>query len=129
MDEQSTVANSTSVRDAMQNLVTDMKVLAADTRDLLRQTTGQSSEQLARLRNRTRETLSAVEQRLGPLQERLGPLQERITEGGRYAAQVSAEHLRAHRWSTLAAIAAIGFAVAAIIAWQNEMPGSDNSEP
>jgi ElaB/YqjD/DUF883 family membrane-anchored ribosome-binding protein len=122
MDEQSTPANTASVREAMQNLVTDMKVLAADTRELLRQTTGLSGEQFGRLRARTRETLSAVE-------ERLGPLQERITEGGRYAAQVSADHLRAHRWSTLAAIAAIGFAVAAIIAWQNEMPGDDNPEP
>jgi ElaB/YqjD/DUF883 family membrane-anchored ribosome-binding protein len=122
MYEQSGRANSASVGEAMHNLLTDMKTLAADTRELLRHTTGQSGEQFAKLRARTRETLSAVE-------ERLGPLQERITEGGRYAAQVSAEHLRAHRWSTIAAMAAIAFAVAAVIAWQNEMPGDDQPEP
>lgn len=122
MYEHSTRERTASVGEAVQNLRTDMKALAADTRELLRQTTGQSGEQFAKLRARTRETLSAVE-------HRLGPIQGRISEGSRYAAQVSAEHLRAHRWSTLAAIAAIAFGVAAIIAWQNEMPGGDNPEP
>jgi ElaB/YqjD/DUF883 family membrane-anchored ribosome-binding protein len=105
----------------MQNLLADMKMLANDTRELLRQSTGQSGEQFARLRERTRDTLAAVEQRLGPLQQKL-------SERGRHAAHVSAEHLRVHRWSTVAAVAAIGFAIAAIIAWQNEMPEDDYPE-
>jgi ElaB/YqjD/DUF883 family membrane-anchored ribosome-binding protein len=113
MYERSARTNTDSVGGAMRNLVADMKVLAEDTRELLRQTAGQSGEQFARLRDRTRDTLSGVEQRLGPLQQKLA-------EQGRYAAEVSAEHLRVHRWSTIAAVAALGFAIAAVIAWQNE---------
>jgi hypothetical protein len=41
---------------------------------------------------------------------------------------VSAEHLRVHRWSTLAAVAAIGFAIAAVLAWQSETPTDDTPE-
>ena len=122
MDDYSSPSDNESVKRAMRNLIADMKVLASDTRELLRQTTGQSGEQFARLRERTRDTLTAVEQRLGPLQQRLA-------EHGRHAAQVSVEHLRAHRWSTLATVAAIGFAIAAVLAWQNETPPDDHPEP
>jgi ElaB/YqjD/DUF883 family membrane-anchored ribosome-binding protein len=121
MDEYSRSTRSDSAGHAMRNLVADMKLLASDTGELLRQTTGQSGEQFARLRERTRATLTAVEQRLAPLQEKLA-------EQGRYAAHVSAEHLRVHRWSTLAAVAAIGFAIAAVLAWQNETPPDDYPE-
>ena len=121
MDDYSSPADNESVKRAMRNLLADMKVLASDTRELLRQTTNQSGEQFARLRERTRDTLTAVEQRLGPLQQKLA-------EHGRYAAQVSAEHLRAHRWSTLATVAAIGFAIAAVLAWQSETPPDDEPE-
>ena len=80
MDEYSSRTNSESVGSAMRNLIADMKILASDTRELLRQTTGQSGEHFARLRERTRDTLAAVEQRLGPVQQKLA-------EQGRYAAQ------------------------------------------
>ena len=121
MDEYSTRTNTESIGGAMRNLIADMKVLASDTRELLRQTTGPTGEQFAKLRNRTRDTLTAVEQRLGPLQHRLA-------EQGRYAAHVSAEHMRVHRWSTLAAVAAVAFAVAAVLAWQNETSTDDYPE-
>ena len=113
MDEQSTRTNNEPIGRTLQKLLADMKVLASDTRELLRETTGLSGEQFTRLRERTRNTLAGVEHHLDPLQERLA-------EHGRYAARVSAEHLRMHRWSTVAAVAAIGFAVAAVLAWQNE---------
>ena len=98
---------------AMQTLLADLKVLVEDTRELLQQTIGLSGEQWTKLRERAGETLAGVEQRLGPLQRSLA-------EHGRYAAQASAEHLRAHRWSTLAVVAAIALAVAAVLAWQEE---------
>ena len=100
---------------AMQTLLADLKVLVDDTRELLQQTIGLSGEQWTKLRERAGETLAGVEQRLGPLQRSLA-------EHGRSAAQASAEHLRAHRWSTLAVVAAIAFAVAAVIAWREETP-------
>ena len=121
MNEYSSSTDNESVKRAMRNLVADMKILASDTRELLRQTTGQSGEQFARIRQRTRDTLASVE-------ERLGPLQQKLAEHGRHAAQVSADHLRAHRWSSLAAVAAIGFAILAVLAWQNETPTDDDAE-
>ena len=132
MNEYLTRTNSDSAGDAMRNLIADMKLLATDTRELLRHTAGPAGEQFAKLRDRTRGTLATVEERLGPLQqklgERLGPLQQKLAEQGRYAAQVSAEHLRVHRWSTVAAVAAIGFAIAAVLAWQNETSMDDRPE-
>ena len=101
------------VKRAMRNLVADMKNLASDTGELLRETAGPASEHLSKLRDRTRDTLTAVEARLGPYQRKLA-------EHSRHAYHVSADHVRAHRWSTLAAAGAIALAVAAIIAWQNE---------
>jgi ElaB/YqjD/DUF883 family membrane-anchored ribosome-binding protein len=121
MEDFSKPTDNEPAKRAMRNLMADVKVLASDTRELLRQTTNQSGEQFARLRERTRDTLSAVEQRLGPLQQKLA-------EGGRYAAQVSAEHLRAHRWSTLATVAAVAFAIAAVLAWQSETAHDDQPE-
>lgn len=121
MDERSGRTSNESIGRAMQNLLADIKVLASDTGELLRQTTGLSGEQFGRLRERTRDTLASVEQHLGPVHQRL-------TEHGRHAAELSAEHLRVHRWSTLAAVAAIGFAIAAVLAWQNERPMDDYPE-
>jgi ElaB/YqjD/DUF883 family membrane-anchored ribosome-binding protein len=121
MDEQSSRTNNESVGRALQNLLANIKVLASDTRDLLRETAGQSGERFTRLRERTRQTLSGFE-------EHLGPLQHKVAEQGRYAAHPSAEHLRVHRWSTVAAVAAIAFAVAAVLAWQNETAIEDDRE-
>ena len=121
MYETATPVNTASARSAMQKLLTDMKVLATDTREILRQTTGHSGEHFAKLQERTRDAMSAVE-------ERIGPLQHAIAEHGRHAASVSAEHLRAHRWSSLWAIAAIAFAAAAVFAWQDESRVENSSE-
>jgi ElaB/YqjD/DUF883 family membrane-anchored ribosome-binding protein len=112
--------NDERVGRALQNLLSDIKVLASDTRELLRQTAGPVTEQLARVRERTQDALAGMEQYVGPLQEKLA-------EHGRYAAGVSAEHLRVHRWSSLAAVAAIGFAIAAVLAWRNETPFDDHT--
>jgi ElaB/YqjD/DUF883 family membrane-anchored ribosome-binding protein len=121
MNKRSSGTNYEPVGRALQKLLEDMKVLASDTRELLRQTTGQSGEQFTTLRERARDTLSGIEQRLGPMQEKLA-------EQGRYAAQVSAEHLRVHRWSTIVGVAAIALAVAAVLAWQNETPKDTHPE-
>jgi ElaB/YqjD/DUF883 family membrane-anchored ribosome-binding protein len=104
---------------AMQNLVEDVKMLSSDMRELLHQTTAQSSDQLSNLRRRAHDTLAGVEARIGPLQEAL-------TERARYAARMSMQHVRAHPWSTLAGAAALALAVAAVFAWQNEA-GNDGA--
>ncbi len=102
-----------------QKLIADLKVLSDDTRELLRQTASQSGERLARVRERARVSLAAVE-------ERLGPLQNAITERGRNAARVSMSHVRDHPWSTIAAAAAIACAIAAVMAWQREPRRGDH---
>ena len=118
MDERS--SRSEPLGHALQKLLADIKVLASDTRELLRQTADQSGMHFAGLRDRTRETLADVEQYVGPLQQR-------VAEQARYAADASAEHLRAHRWSTVAGLAAIALGIAAVVAWRSEKP-SDRYE-
>ena len=98
---------------AMHNLIEHVKVLGADTRELLRQSAGQTGEQLGRLRDRTMQSLSALE-------ERLGPVQQVVTQRARYAYDVSAQHVRRHPLSTIAAAGAIILAVTAVLAWQSE---------
>lgn len=121
MDERAPTNNEPIGR-ALQNLLADIKALASDARELLGVTAGQSGERFARVRERTRDALAGVEQHVGPLQEKL-------TEHGRHVADVSTEHLRAHRWSSIAAIAAIGLTIAAVIAWQNETSPEQEVSP
>lgn len=102
-----------SPRQRMQQLMSSLSTLAADTRELIAQTTGPASERLSQARERARDTLSALE-------TRLSPVQQAIAERSRYAARVSAEHFREHRWSSVLTVAAIALAVAAVVAWQNE---------
>ena len=114
-------SNNAPIGRALQHLLFDIKVLANDPRELLRATAGQSGEQFTRLRERTQEALAGMEQHMGPLQQKLA-------EQGRYAAEASAKHLRVHRWSSLATVAAIGFAIAAFLAWRNETRTDDHQE-
>ena len=107
-----------SPREHMERLIGSVKTLAADTRELIAQTAGHPGERLSHARERVRQTLSAVE-------SRVEPLQHAVAERARYAAQLSAEHFRQHRWSTLAALAAIALAVAAVCAWQSESARQD----
>ena len=102
-----------SPRERMQDLIGSLKTLAADTRELIAQSTGPAGERLSQARERARETLSALE-------TRVAPLQQAVVERGRYAARVSAEHFREHRWSTVLALGAIALTVAAVCAWQSE---------
>lgn len=98
---------------ALNNLVDHLKTLSADTRALIGQTAEHSGEHLSRIRDRAMQTLAAVESRVGPLQ---APIAERA----RAAARLSAQHLRVHRWSTIATAAAVVCIVAAFVAWQHE---------
>jgi ElaB/YqjD/DUF883 family membrane-anchored ribosome-binding protein len=122
MVETSSQENREQVREmdrALRNLIEHVKVLSADTRELLSHTAEQSGEQLARVRNRIRERGAAIEARLAPLQRALA-------ERGRYAATMSAQHVREHPWSTLAAAGALALTVVAVIAWHCEAQSSEN---
>lgn len=114
-------ARSGSANGALQKLIEDVKVLSLDTRELLQHTADQSGERLAKVRDRLRETLSSVE-------ARVGPLQRAVTERAQQATRISAQHVRHHSVSTLAAAAAIALAVVALCAWQNESSGNKHEE-
>ena len=122
MDERSphdTLAQHRDSHRAMQNLIDHVKVLSADARELLRQSAGQTGEQLARLREKTAQSLSALD-------SRLAPLQHAITERGRVVVQASTRHVRQHPFSTLAAAGALVLAIAAVLAWQSEARRDDD---
>ena len=119
MDERSPHDTHPDTRRAMQNLIDHVKVLSADARELLRQSAGQTGEQLSRLRDRTAQSLSALD-------ARLGPLQQAVTERGRVVVQASTQHVRRHPFSTLAAAGALVLAIAAVLAWQSEASRDDD---
>ena len=124
MDERSphqTASQRPNYDRAMHNLVEHVKVLSADTRELLRQSAGQTGEQLGRLRDRTLQSLSALE-------TRLGPLQQVVSERARFAFDASTQHVRRHPLSTIAAAGAIILAVTAVLAWQNEQSRDQSSD-
>lgn len=106
---------------ALKKLVDDVKILSADARELLRHTAEQSGERLSMVRDRARDTLEAVEARLGPMQHALA-------ERGRQAAEFSTRHVRAHPWSTIAAVGALALAIAAMVAWQSEQQRGERRE-
>ena len=81
MNERSSSMDDMPVGRALQKLLSDMKVTASDTRELLRHSTGQSGEQFTRLRDRTRDTLEGIEQRLGPMHDICTPLFFTIRSG------------------------------------------------
>ena len=103
---------------ALHKLIDHVRVLSADTRELLSHTADQSGEQLARVRSRIRERGAAIEARLAPLQRALA-------EQGRYAVAVSAQQVRQHPWSTRAAAGAFALAIVAIVAWHCEAQDSN----
>jgi ElaB/YqjD/DUF883 family membrane-anchored ribosome-binding protein len=115
------LGRSRSTNDALQKLIEDVKVLSADTRDLLQHTADQSGERLARVRDRMRETLSSVEARVQPFQRAL-------TERAQHVSRVSTQHVRHHPVSTLAAAAAVVLAVVALCAWQAENSGGQDEQ-
>ena len=122
MDEMpSALRRNRSANGALHKLIDDVKVLSMDARDLLQHTADQSGERLATVRDRMRETLSSVE-------ARVGPLQRAVTERARQATRISAQHVRHHPVSTLAAAAAIALAVVALCAWHSESSSNDRDE-
>ena len=122
MDEMPPAAGrSRGANDALKKLLEDVRVLSADTRDLLQQTADQSGERLAMVRDRMRETLSSVEARVGPFQRALA-------ERAQHVSRVSAQHVRLHPMSTLAAAAAVVLAVVAVCAWRGENGGRHHEQ-
>ena len=83
-----------------ERLVKDIKVLAADTQELIRQTAGESGERLAAARERAGQTLA-------DLQTTLKDLQENAVERTRDAAKAANTYVYQNPWPVVAGVAAI----------------------
>lgn len=54
---------------ASEKLVTDLKVLAADTQELIRETAGQTGERVVAAREKARQTVADFQRSLQPMQD------------------------------------------------------------
>lgn len=54
---------------AGEKFVTDLKVLAADTQELIRETAGQTGERVVAAREKARQTLADLQRSIQPMQE------------------------------------------------------------
>lgn len=90
--------------EASQKLVTDLKVLAADTQDLIRATAEQSGEQVKAARERARTALAQA-------QARVAATEAAVAERTRLAARTADEYVHGHPWTTVGVVALFAFTI------------------
>jgi ElaB/YqjD/DUF883 family membrane-anchored ribosome-binding protein len=93
---------------AKDKLVADLKLVVADTEELLRATAGQAGEKVGELRTR-------LEKRLQDAKLALGDVQNLATEKAREAAQATDEFVHAEPWKAVGIAAAMALALGVLI--------------
>lgn len=99
------MSNTTAAKD---KLVTDLKLVVADTEELLRATAGQAGEKVAELRAR-------LEKRLQESKLALGDVQVLATEKAKAAAHATDEFVHAEPWKAIGIAAALALALGVLI--------------
>jgi ElaB/YqjD/DUF883 family membrane-anchored ribosome-binding protein len=89
-------------------LISALRVLAEDTQALLAATSSQTGQQIARARAKADDSLAAA---LG----HIGDVQNSALKQTRALGHATDAYVRAHRWEVLAASAAAGFALGALV--------------
>lgn len=93
---------------AKEKLIADLKLVVADTEELLRATAGQAGEKVTELRAR-------LEKRLQESKLALGDIQELATEQVKVAAQATDEFVHAEPWKAVGIAAALALALGVLI--------------
>ncbi len=87
--------------EASQRLVSDLKTLATDTQDVIKETAEQSG---AKLREKAR-------MGLGQAQANVAAAQAAVTARARGAARATADYVHKHPWGTMGVAALLAFAI------------------
>jgi ElaB/YqjD/DUF883 family membrane-anchored ribosome-binding protein len=99
----------TTVQDARDQLVTDMKAVIADAEDLLKATTGAAGERIAAARARATETLKSA-------RERLASLDDVVVDEAKKAARTADQYVHEHPWGAVGIAAVAGVLIGVLIA-------------
>lgn len=99
------MSNTTVAKD---KLVADLKLVVADTEELLRATAGQAGEKVTELRSR-------LERRLQEAKLGLGDLQAAAAEKAKEAAKTTDEFVHAEPWKAVGIAAALALALGVLI--------------
>lgn len=99
------MSNTTVAKD---KLVSDLKLVVADTEELLRATAGQAGEKVNELRGR-------LEKRLQDAKLALGDAQALATEKAKAAAHATDEFVHAEPWKAVGIAAALALALGVLI--------------
>ena len=98
----------TTVSDARDQLVTDMKAVITDTEELLRATTGATGERIHAVRARAEETLKNA-------RHRLANLDDQVVNQAKEAARQADSYVREHLWGAVGVAAVAGLLVGVMI--------------
>ena len=99
----------TTVSDARDQLVTDMKAVIADAEELLRATSGATGERIGAVRARAEETLKNARQKLANFDDE-------IVNQAKDAAKQADSYVREHPWGAVGIAAVAGLLVGVMIA-------------
>ena len=91
-----------------EKLVSDLKVLIADTEDLLRATAGQAGEKIAVARERIQSSLAVYK-------EKLVDAEHALMEKTKEAARATDEYVHEHPWQAVGVAAGIGFLLGLLV--------------
>ena len=91
-----------------EKLVSDLKVLIADTEDLLRATAGQAGEKIAVARERIQSSLAVYK-------EKLVDAEHALMEKTKEAARAADEYVHEHPWQAVGVAAGIGFLLGLLV--------------
>jgi len=91
-----------------ERLVSDLKVLIADTEELLRATAGQAGEKIAVARERIQASLAVYK-------EKLVDAEHALMEKTKEAARATDEYVHDHPWQAVGVAAGIGFLLGLLV--------------
>ncbi len=93
---------------ATQQLVTDLKVLAADAEELVKATAAQTGDRIAEVRGK-------IQQSVAELKPRLAQAQSVLTENARAAASSADTMVRDNPWGAIGVAAGVGLLLGLLI--------------
>ena len=113
MNARESVTGANGDRVTTDNLMAHLRVLAADTEQLLRATASQTGQQVAQVRAKAQESLKAA-------RHRVADLQDAALANTRAAGRATDDYVHANPWQAIAIGAAAGLVVGFLISRGDE---------
>lgn len=99
---------TSTIHDAREQLVTDLKAVITDAEELLKATTGATGERIAAARARAEQTVRAA-------REKLAHMDDAVVNQAKAAARSADEYVHEHPWGAVGIAAVAGLLVGVMI--------------